>query len=235
MAKELPYFKFFVSEWNDGDITLESFHIQGLFINVCSYYWSKECDLDLETLNKKFRHNVKDIQELIETDLVKITNDKISIDFLDEQQQERGKLSKQNSVNAKKMWAKKKASKGSQAVASNSHTSSHYGNDAIKRREEKKREDNTIGKFLDWFNSCKKNHTGVAGKFKTLTSTDENNLKKLKESYSGSDFELAIPNLFKNKWAKDNNCLTPSHFLRVENFNKYLNQQTSAERKDYEW
>ena len=47
MAKDLPYFKFFCSEWNDGDITLESYKIQGLFINVCSYYWSNECDLSL--------------------------------------------------------------------------------------------------------------------------------------------------------------------------------------------
>ena len=33
MAKDLPYFKFFCSEWNDGDITLEDFNLQGLFIN----------------------------------------------------------------------------------------------------------------------------------------------------------------------------------------------------------
>ena len=45
MAKDLPYFKFFCSEWNDGDITLEDFKTQGLFINICSYYWSNECEL----------------------------------------------------------------------------------------------------------------------------------------------------------------------------------------------
>ena len=56
MARELPYFKFFVSEWNDGDITLESLECQGLFINICSYYWSNECDLTIEKLLKKFKH-----------------------------------------------------------------------------------------------------------------------------------------------------------------------------------
>ena len=141
MAKALPYFKFYCSEWNDGDVTLEDFHAQGLFINICSYYWSKECDLDLDTLHKKFRHNIEDTESLIKSGLVKIIDDKIAIDFLDEQQQERSRLSKQNSVNAKKLWAKKKASKGSHAVASVSHTSSHSENDAIKRREEKKREE----------------------------------------------------------------------------------------------
>ena len=55
MAKDLPYFKFFCSEWSDGDITLESYEAQGLFINICSYYWSNECDVNYKKLLKKFR------------------------------------------------------------------------------------------------------------------------------------------------------------------------------------
>ena len=55
MAKELPYFKFFVSEWNDGDITLEDLETQGLFINLCSYYWSNGCKITLSKSIKKFR------------------------------------------------------------------------------------------------------------------------------------------------------------------------------------
>ena len=54
MAKDLPYFKFFVSEWNDGDITLEDFETQGLFINLCAYYWSNECEITLTKAIKKF-------------------------------------------------------------------------------------------------------------------------------------------------------------------------------------
>ena len=48
MAKDLPYFKFFCSEWNDGDITLESYEAQGVFINICSYYWSNECNVNFD-------------------------------------------------------------------------------------------------------------------------------------------------------------------------------------------
>ena len=55
MAKDLPYFKFFVSEWNDGDITLEDFQTQGLFVNLCAYYWSNECEITLTKAIKKFR------------------------------------------------------------------------------------------------------------------------------------------------------------------------------------
>jgi hypothetical protein len=133
MAKDLPYFKFFVSEWNDGDITLEDYKIQGLFINVCAYYWSRECDLDYTTLLKKFKHNVNDINVIIESDLIKIDGDKISINFLDEQFNERGKLSNQNSINAKKRWKNSDRN----ATASNPQCENH----AIKRREEKKREE----------------------------------------------------------------------------------------------
>ena len=71
MAKDLPYFKFFVSEWNDGDITLEDYKTQGVFINVCSYYWSNECDITIEKLNKRFKNNLQEIEILFSTDLIK--------------------------------------------------------------------------------------------------------------------------------------------------------------------
>ena len=72
MAKDLPYFKFFCSEWTDGDITLESLEVQGLFINICSYYWSNECDVNLDKLKKKFRGQEKKIDLLIGTGIIKI-------------------------------------------------------------------------------------------------------------------------------------------------------------------
>ena len=65
MAKDLPYFKFFCSEWNDGDITLEDYETQGLFINICSYYWSNECDITFTKLKKKFKGYENLIDELL--------------------------------------------------------------------------------------------------------------------------------------------------------------------------
>lgn len=82
----------------------------------------------------------------------------------------------------------------------------------------------TTNKFLDWFNNQKKKFTGKNGNFKGLSKTDVNNLKKLMKDYNQDDFNNAIPSLFSNQWAKDTNNLTPTHFLRVDNFNKYLNQ-----------
>ena len=85
MAKELPYFKFFCSEWSDGDITLESYEIQGLFINICSYYWSNNCEMTLIKLKKKFKGNDNLINELIDSEIIKIIYDNVYINFLDEQ------------------------------------------------------------------------------------------------------------------------------------------------------
>lgn len=85
-------------------------------------------------------------------------------------------------------------------------------------------------KFLNWFNIKKQKHTGKIGKFKVLTKTDDVNLKKLYKDYGAEEFEIAIKNLYKSKWAIENNMLTPSHYLRVENFNKYLNQGDTVKR-----
>ena len=147
MAKELPYFKFFCSEWNDGDITLESFKIQGLFINVCSYYWSNECDLSMDKLHKRFKKSNKELIYLEEIGAIKVENEQVLINFLLEQSKERKTLSTQNSLNAKERW-KKKSDRN--ATASNPQSENH----AIKRREEKRRKDNTdITSFWDSYHA----------------------------------------------------------------------------------
>ena len=85
--------------------------------------------------------------------------------------------------------------------------------------------------FLKWFNSQKKVHTGTLGKFKMLTKTDENNLFKLLKVYNHKDFKEAIPKMYASNWAKENQMFTPTHFLRNDNFNKYLNQELVSKFK----
>lgn len=101
MAKDLPYFKFFVSEWNDGDITLEEYKIQGLFINICSYYWSNECVLNKKRLYKRFKNDIKDIEYLIEEGFIKLCDDYVNISFLNEQKEDNKDRSAKNSNSGK--------------------------------------------------------------------------------------------------------------------------------------
>ena len=144
MAKDLPYFKFFVSEWNDGDITLEDFEVQGLFINICSYYWSKECDVKFDRLYKRFRGCESIIQTLLESSIIKEDNESLIISFLDEQQEERDSTSKKNSLAGKASAEKRKLKREKEQQTNAKATSVEIPlnvNPTIKRREEKKREE----------------------------------------------------------------------------------------------
>lgn len=101
MARDLPYFKFFCSEWNDGDIALEDLAVQGLFINLCSYYWSNECNITLTKCKKKFKTaSDADFDCLVDSNIIKVDkDDNLLINFLIEQFSEREEKSKTNSLN----------------------------------------------------------------------------------------------------------------------------------------
>ena len=87
MAKEIPYFKFYINEWINGDITLEEMEIQGVFVNICAYYWSKDCEINLSNLKKKFRGYESQIDILIQSGIIKVDVEEIVIMFLNEQLQ----------------------------------------------------------------------------------------------------------------------------------------------------
>ena len=130
--KELPYFKFYCSEWINGNITLESLESQGLFVNICVWYWSRECNVNYDILVKKFRYNQDLIDDLLNSELIKNQNGKIKIDFLDEQLKERRKIAKRNKTNGLK-GGRPKTQWVSNGLAKN--------NPNITNKEEKRREE----------------------------------------------------------------------------------------------
>ncbi len=155
MAKDLPYFKFFCSEWNDGDITLEDYEVQGLFINLCSYYWSNECDLLFAKAEKKFRNAPEDLwQTLLDAEIIQSIDGKLVIKFLDEQKEERQAKSITNRENGKKGGRPKKPKESEiNPIGFDSVSESKAKQKALreeKRREEKKRKENSIPSFEDF-------------------------------------------------------------------------------------
>ena len=145
MAKDLPYFKFFCSEWSDGDITLESYEAQGLFINICSYYWSNECDINYKKLLKKFRGKEDIINQLKEENIFKVGNDEeVSISFLDEQKNDRKEKSKvkarggKASAEARRL---KKEQNVNTSLTENEHVLNSCSTESQLLREEKRREE----------------------------------------------------------------------------------------------
>jgi hypothetical protein len=86
MAKELPYFRFTSQEWQNGLISLESYHLKGLYIDICAYYWVQNCSITKAMLGKKFRDAKIELNELVKLGILKLDkNDNITITFLDEQ------------------------------------------------------------------------------------------------------------------------------------------------------
>ncbi len=112
MAKELPYFRFTVAEWLEGDIGLEDYETKGVFIDICAYYWFKDCNVTMEKLSKRFPSAKQMIMTLLDANIIKADQqlNYLSIDFLDDQYE---KLSGISAVRSKagKMGGLAKAGK----------------------------------------------------------------------------------------------------------------------------
>ena len=185
MAQELPYFRFVVQEWQNGDISLESYELQGLFISVCGFYWIHDCSITKAMLQKKYRDAENLIILLIELDILKHdeSTDKIQISFLNEQfdllsekrkrRQDAGSLGgKQKSSNAKAMLKQK---------------------GSYKIREDKIREDKNYTEIFEIF---KKEYLGT----KRGLDTEFKNFQKHKDWKEV--IELLLPSLEKQKKAR---------------------------------
>jgi len=107
MAKELPYFKFEPAEYLTKDISFCSLSAQGLFINICSYYWQRGCQLTKEQLLRRLNHETE-LEELIGEGVIDLIENNIFIKFLDNQLNEVENKSKTNSVNGSKGGRPKK-------------------------------------------------------------------------------------------------------------------------------
>jgi len=97
----------------------------------------------------------------------------------------------------------------------------------VKKSKEKQStlsDEKQTGEFLSWFNQMCFDANGKTGKFLSLSRTDLNNLKKLRSAgYGFGDFKKAFSSMMKNPWVIENKTGTPAHFLRNENFQKYVN------------
>jgi hypothetical protein len=109
MAKELPYFKFEPAEYLTKDISFCSLAAQGLFINLCSYYWQRECKLTKDQFLRRFKNELE-FNELLNEGVFNVSNDGfISIKFLNIQYELATNKSLTNSENGSKGGRPKKA------------------------------------------------------------------------------------------------------------------------------
>jgi Cys-tRNA synthase (O-phospho-L-seryl-tRNA:Cys-tRNA synthase) len=106
------------------------------------------------------------------------------------------------------------------------------------KEKEKEKEEYTkvpfqerVNKFLNWFNGEFVKHGKQQAKFRTLNAQTESNLKKLLDKYTTEEWCLAFENMICNTWVIENKNATPDHFLRLANFEKYLNQVKNENTK----
>lgn len=206
MAKDLPFFKFYCSEWNDGDITLEDYNVQGVFINVCSYYWSKECTVTEKLLKKRFRDCIDIIDLLVKENHLKVVSGDINITFLDEQYSEVENTSSARSKAGKKSARIKKIRKeiiehlafiSTETNISLTELEKEYNinstsvdfllqqNSTIKIRREKIREDNIVKGNEKNIKDLDVNLNGGEGEFKDQLKKD---LEEVESQYTEIEF-----------------------------------------------
>lgn len=139
MSKRLPYFQFEPAEYLAGDIMFCSYGAQGIFNTICALYWQKDCELKYSQVVKRLG-NEDLIKELIYEKIIKVDNDNIIINFLDEQYLKATEKSKVNSSNgakgALKRWQKNSES-NSEIIAKPLNNDS----ESIALREDKIKED----------------------------------------------------------------------------------------------
>lgn len=105
MAKDMHWFKFFISEYLAGDIVLCSDAAQGVFVRVCCLYWAREGNLNLDQVYGHLPGREALIGELISKGIIKTNLSEgvsyLLINFLDEQRETWVKTSAENSQNGK--------------------------------------------------------------------------------------------------------------------------------------
>jgi len=226
MAKELPYFQFEPAEYLTKDISFCSLSAQGLFINICSYYWQRECKLTKEQFLKRL-NNELEFNELLNEGVFSVDDEGfISIKFLDLQYAKATNKSVTNSENGSKGGRPKKAkiNPNETEIKANQNPikSESKGIREENIKEDKIKEENIIdsSKLLSLYNS-------ILGKTARVVNTKTKSQIKdrLKEGYTKEDIVKAITNASKDPHHIDSNYkyLTLEFLTRPDKLDRFIN------------
>jgi hypothetical protein len=243
MSKELPYFKFEPAEYLTKDISFCSLSAQGLFINICSYYWQRNCKLTKEQLLKRLNYQ-DELNELIDEGVIDLEGSNISLKFLDIQLVDVKKTSTQNSINGSKGGRPKKA-KTNPKENENKPTALIPLSETKGIREEEIKEDKitpisvetppqintnlTEEMFIKRWCDARTYYDKVPTHIKRLTTFEQVDFRELVRDYNLKDFEKAVAGLFQQKTFPKTR-LRPTHFLKREHFETYLTCFTTKEK-----
>lgn len=150
MAKELPYFKFEPSEWDNGNIQICSFEERGVFIGLCSMYWIRLGDLPYKlAVQKLCGGNATVIDSLYDNEIIDIIDGLICIDFLNEQLDEFENKSQQNRENARLGWEKRRETTKKKANTMRPHSERNAIREDKIIEKEKKEDNIRVNKTIE--------------------------------------------------------------------------------------
>lgn len=183
MAKELPFFKFEPNAWENGNIQMLSRECKGLFIDICSMYWSRLGDLPLKLVVQKLcAGNATALNPLCDENIIEVIDGNIYIQFLTIQLQEFETTSSKNSENAKLGWEKRRKQKD---LSERNATASKSQSETEAIREEKRREEEIREDFL-----LEKETKDLKGENQDLDKTPQASKKVAQKKVSMHELEM---------------------------------------------
>ena len=237
MAKELPYFKFEPNAWENGNIQMLSREDKGLFIDICSMFWSRIGDLPEKLVIQKLCFgNASALIPLYEENIIELIDGNIYVKFLSIQLQEFENTSNQNSENAKERWRKYREQKeisdrNASALIPQSETDTIREEESREEesREDESREDVNSAKAknsikFDFDKLIELINLKTGRKFKIIDDgVKKKYIQRLKDGYSKADIILAIDNTIKDEYhiSKNFQYLTPEFYSRSATLDKY--------------
>ena len=229
MSKRLPYYQSEPAEYLAGDIMFCSYGAQGVFTILRALYWQRDCKLTLSQAKRRINNANEFFNELINDNIIKVDNDIITINFLNEQHINITNQSTVNSENGKK-GAAKRWGKNSESIAPPLIRHS----ESIALREDKIREDNNTYiysevEFLERWKKARLHYDKQPTNITKLTGFEKIAFKNICNSYTPKEIDNAIAGLFQQKTYPATR-LRPSHFLELEHFEKYLTCWVTKEK-----
>lgn len=240
MAKELPYFQFEPAEYLTKDISFCSLNAQGLFINICSYYWQRNCELTREQVLRRLNYP-DELNELISEGIIDINGDKITIKFLDNQRNSVIRQSKTNSENGKKGGRPKKRKESEIKAKQKPNESETKAIREDKIRKDKIKVDNTNANKLaegviEYFNGVCLNLPKVV----KLTDKRKKHILAREQEYSKEDIKKVIDLTAESNFLNGQNAngwtasfdwiIDKSNFIKILE-NNYINKKNGKDKR----
>jgi uncharacterized phage protein (TIGR02220 family) len=212
--EKLQWFKFTPTDWVMGKIQRCPEITQARFMRLICLYWNKECVLNYE--DAEIEIDKEHLEILINKKIIKLIDDFISIEFLNEQLFNISETSEKRRQAVLQRWNKVKQNDTS--VLNNNTIVLQNDTDKIRKEKE-----NNINLSVNWIGLLEQFNLITNKKLKVIDEkTKRQVIARLKDGYTKADLLLAITNCFNDDYHKENpKYLTLEFITRPDKMQKY--------------